>query len=125
MKVLSEGVLVVLGFCLGLWYLSMLLLPLFYGIPRALVGFFRGKVSFKGVLAWLIAPVIWTAFFLVVFLAFAFFWNRGFEYLRTDGGFNVGQVLGTFMLMVNALFNKKTRADMSQEFDEFVLPFRK
>lgn len=123
MKVLLELALFASGFAMGLWYATMLLLPLFYGIPKALVAYFRRQLPFKVVLYLLIAPFLWTVFLMAIFLALAFFWNGAFEYIRASGGFNLGQTLGTLMLVVNALFNKKTRADMKNEFDELVLPY--
>jgi hypothetical protein len=125
MKFLVELALFASGFFLGLWYATMLLLPVFYGIPKALLGYFRRQLSFKAVLFYLIAPFLWTVFLMLIILGLAFFWNNAFEYVRTSGGFNLGQTLGTLMLVLNVLFDKKTRADMKNEFDRFVLPYKR
>lgn len=125
MKTLLELVLFVLGFLLGLWYATMILLPLFYGIPKALVGYFRRRIALKVVFAFLVAPLLWTALFFTAFLGLAFLWNSAFEYLLGSRGFDLGLVVGIFALVVNALFSKKSRADMKSEFDELVLPYRK
>jgi hypothetical protein len=125
MRIVLELLLFVTGFLAGLWYTTMLVLPLFYGVPKALAGYFRKNLYFKATLVYLITPFFWTVLFFVILLGMAVFWNSAFEYLRTSGGFNLGQTLGTLMLVVNALFNKKTRRDMKNEFDEFVLPYTK
>ena len=123
MRVVLEIFLFIAGFVIGLWYTTMLVLPLFYGVPKALIGYFRKTLYFKATLAYLIAPLLWTVFFFIAFLGLMFFWNSAFEYVLASGGFNFGQALGTLMLVVNVLFNKKTKTDMKNEFDEFVFPY--
>jgi hypothetical protein len=123
MRSVLEIFLFITGFVLGLWYTTMLVLPLFYAVPKAFVGFLRKTLYFKAILAYLIAPVLWTVLFFVAFGALAVFWHRAFEYIRISGGFNLGQTLGSLTLIFNALFNKKTRTDMKNEFDLFVLPY--
>jgi hypothetical protein len=123
MRGVLEISLFVAGFLLGLWYTTILVLPLFYGVPKALIGYFRKALYFKATLAYLVAPLLWTVFFFVVFLGLAFLWNSAFEYIRTSTGFNLGQTLGTILLVVNALFNKKARTDMKKAFDVFVFPY--
>jgi len=114
-----------LGFLLGLFYAANTLLPVFYGIPKAVFAYFRGQISFKPVLLYLIAPFLWTVSFLVVFVALALLWNSAFEYLRESAAFKFGNALGGLALLLNTLFNKKTRTHMRTEFDEFILPYRK
>lgn len=121
----SEIFLFVTGFALGLWYTTMLLLPLSYGVPKALICYFRKTLRFKATLAFLVAPLLWTVLFFVAAFGLAFFWNRAFEYVRTSGGFNLGQTLGTLWLSANALLNKKTREDMKNEFDRLVFPYNR
>src|SRR3989338_11489885 len=109
---MSSILLFPVGFLLGVWYTAMLILPLFYGIPRALAGYFRGQLRFKAVAAYLVAPISWTLFFMVAFFLMAYFWESGFNYLRYNGGFNWGQTVGSLLLILNALFNRKSRMDM-------------
>jgi hypothetical protein len=125
LEVALSFILLLLGFLLGLFYAANTLLPLFYGIPKALVRYFRGQLSFKPILLYLIAPFLWTVSFFVVFVGLALLWNSAFEYLRESAAFNFGNALGGLALLLNALFNKKTRTDMRTEFDEFMLPYRK
>jgi hypothetical protein len=125
MRTILEVALLLLGFLLGLFYAANTLLPVFYGVPKALLAYFRGQIFFKPVLLYLIAPVLWTVSFLVVFVGLAVFWNSAFEYLRESAAFNSGNALGGLALVANALLNKKTQADMRMEFDDFVLPYRK
>lgn len=114
-----------IGFLIGIWYTSMLVLPIFYGIPKSLLGFFRGEIRFKATLMYLVAPVLWTLFFLVLFFLFATFWETGFQNLRENGAFNWGHVLGSWFLILNAIFNSKSRSDMRADFEAFVRPYKK
>ena len=121
---MSSILLFPIGFLLGVWYTAMLVLPLFYGIPRALAGYFRRQLRFKAVTAYLAAPALWTVFFVVIFFLMAYFWESGFNYLCYSGGFNWGQTLGSLLLILNTLFNRKSRVDMRADFDEFVKPYK-
>lgn len=123
MRVALELLLFVAGFAIGLWWTTFLVLPLLYGVPRALVGYARKTLYFKAALMFLIAPLLWTLFFVAVFLGLAVWWNSAFEYLRESPGFNIGQGLGTVSLLLNALFSRKAHIGMRNEFDELVSPY--
>jgi hypothetical protein len=118
-----EFCLLVAGFLLGIWFTSMLVVPLFYGAPRALIGIFRRTLEPKAIVPHIVAPMIWTGFLCLCMLGLAYFWDRAFEYLRTSGGFNFGQALGTVWVIAHILFSSKTRADLRVEFDNSVAPY--
>jgi len=118
-----ELCLLVAGFLLGVWFTSMLVVPLFYGAPRALIGIFRRNLELRAIVPHIVAPVIWTVFLCLFVLALTYFWNWAFEYLRTSGGFNFGQAMGTVWAIAQILLSSKTRADMRGEFDNSVAPY--
>jgi hypothetical protein len=82
--------LLVAGFLPGVWFTSMLVVPLFYGIPRAFIGIVRKHLEPKAIVPHIVAPVSWAAFLFLCILGLAYFLPRAFEYLRTSGGFNFG-----------------------------------
>jgi hypothetical protein len=125
MTFVFELLLFVTGFLLGLWYTSLLVLPLFYGVPKALFAWFRKELHFRAVLAYLIAASFWIVFFTAILVSMRSFWRGGFNYLEESGGFNAGDALGCLVLIANALLSKDAKANMKSEFDEFVLPYRK
>jgi hypothetical protein len=85
MTFVLELFLFVAGFLLGLWYTAMLVLPLFYGVPRAVFAWFRKELRFRAVLAYLIAPLLWTVFFTAILAGMRSFWYGGFTYLQESG----------------------------------------
>jgi len=125
MTFVIELLLFVTGFLLGLWYTAMLVLPLFYGVPKSLFAWFRQELQFRAVLAYLVAPFFWIVFFTAILAGMRSFWRTGFYYLRESGGFNFGDALGSLTLIANALLSKKAKANMKIEFEEFVQPYRK
>jgi hypothetical protein len=74
------------GFLLGIWFTSILVVPLLYGAPRALIGILRRTLEPKAIVPHIAAPVIWTGFLFLSMLGLAYFWDRAFEYVRTSGG---------------------------------------
>jgi hypothetical protein len=118
-----EFCLLVAGFLLGVWFTSMLVVPLFYGAPRAFIGIFRKQLEPKAIVPHIVAPVIWAALLFSCELGLAHFWPWAFEYLRTSGGFNFGQAVGTVWTIARILFSSKTRVDMRDEFDISVAPY--
>ena len=125
MTFIVELLLFVTGFLLGVWYTAMLVLPLFYGVPKALLAWFRKELHFRAVLAYLIAPFFWIVFFTAIFAGMRYFWRAGFNYLHESGGFNFGDAVGSLTLIANALLSKKAHANMKIEFEEFVQPYRR
>ncbi len=125
MSFVLEVFLFVAGFLLGLWYTAMLVLPIFYGVTRAFLGWLRKELFFRAVLSYLVAPLVWMIFFVAILAGMAVFWSGGFRYLRESGSFNAGNALGSLVLLANAVLGKKTKADMRHEFDKFVLPYKR
>jgi hypothetical protein len=124
MQILSFVILFPFGILLGIWYTSMLVLPLFYGVPMAFLGFVRKKYKFKAIAAYLVAPAFWTTFFILAFFLLAYFWESGFNYLSNSAAFNLGHILGSMILILNVLFNGKTKEDMRVDFEEFIAPYK-
>jgi hypothetical protein len=114
-----------IGFLIGLWYTAMLVLPLFYGLPKATLGYFRKELLLRAVVPYLIAPIALILFVTLVLFIMAIFWERGFRFILESGGFNAGQALGSIFLVTKVIFSRKTRAGLKAEFDEFVLPYKR
>jgi len=125
MAFVVELLLFVTGSLLGLWYTAVLVLPLFYGVPKALFAWFRKELQFRAVLAYLIAPFLWMVFLTAILAGMRSFWRTGFNYFQESGGFNFGDALGSLTLVTNALLSRKAQSNMKIEFEKFVQPFRK
>jgi|ERR1035438_5467321 hypothetical protein len=125
MSFLREFLLFGLGFLLGIWYTSVQVLPVLYGIPRAFLGWFRKELPFRAILTYLIAPIFWTVFFAIIFLGLAAFWPAGSRHVLESGGFNFGSALGSVALLVNVLVSAKAKSSLSTEFDRFSQPYKR
>jgi len=92
--------------------------------PNGLFGIRAKKYKFKAIAAYLVAPAFWTAFFILAFFLLAYFWESGFNYLSNSAAFNLGHILGSIILILNVLFNRKTKEDMRADFEEFIVPYK-
>ena len=115
MNILLSIVYLALGFTIGIFLYSQMLLPLIYGMPRSLYLFFNGELRFMGVVSQIITPVFWFVFLFV--LGFLFEWlipslNR---FLTTNAAFGLGNLLAIGALLLN-FFTSKGRADMREDF---------
>lgn len=125
MTFVLELLAVMIGFLIGLWYTTMLVLSLFYGLPKAILGYLRKELLPRAVLPYLVAPLAWILFVTVVLFVLEIFWERAFRFLLEDGGFNAGQALGSIFLIAKVILSRKTREDLKAEFDDFVLPYKR
>src|SRR6266436_4320161 len=91
---LLEIVLFVVGAGFGLLLFSVIVLPLFYGVPKSLYWIMRGKLKMKALFAYLVAPAIWTVLLVVVAVLLGTFWPGANQYLYNSTGFFFGQWFG-------------------------------
>jgi hypothetical protein len=111
---------IVAGFLLEIWFASMLVVALFDGAARSLIGISRRTPEPQEIVPHTVALAIWTDFLCLCVLGLAYFWDRAFEYLRTSGGFNFGQAIGTVWAIAHILFSSKTSADLIIDIESFV-----
>jgi O-antigen/teichoic acid export membrane protein len=69
-------VLFVVGAVLGLCWFSVIILPIFYGVPKLLYWIVRGKLKWKALFVYLTSPTIWTAVFVGAVVLLGTFWTE-------------------------------------------------
>src|SRR2546430_542742 len=121
-SVLEFGVFLV-GLFFGIWWFSLVILPLVYGLPRSGYWAVRGYVKWRVVPLYLVSPLLWTAVLSGVALVITLFLPTAATYLRESGGFAFGQILGITIITVRAIFSRSTHIDMSLDFYDFVRPY--
>ncbi len=105
----------IVGFVFGLFVYAQMLLPLIYGFPKGLYWYLTGRLRFMGVVRQLVAPLLWTASFFILGFIFQIFAPSVNEFLITNKGFNFGQLLSIFALILNFL-SRRGRSDMAEGF---------
>jgi len=118
-----ELVLFALGFSLGIWFFTVVVLPVFYGVPKSLVWALRGWVRWRACAFYLIAPVLWNFVFFGAAAALVVFFPSAAIRLRESSGFGIGEPLGLRFSFGSTLFTASTRRNMRDDFLEFVRPY--
>lgn len=108
-------VLFVVGAVLGLCWFSVIILPIFYGLPKSLCWIMRGKLKGRAVFACLVSPVIWTVIFVGASLLLAMFWPKARQYLYNSAGFFYGTWFGIIGSLIRSL-TKSGRQDLKADF---------
>jgi hypothetical protein len=102
-----------------------IMLPIFYGIPKAFAGFIRRKLYFKAVLMYLLAPITWILGLLILSVLMASLLPSIYNYLlQYSTGFYLGNLLGFWGVILKSLLSKKSRTDNKAEYDRFVERYR-
>lgn len=122
MDLLIDIGLFALGFVLGIFWFSVIVLPIFYGFPRALIWAGRGWLKWRASFTYLVVPIVWTATLFVVAYIIDYFFPDAAEFLMKSAPFGWGQTAGILLSLVRAIFSRSTRADMSIDFLTFAQP---
>lgn len=110
-----EIVLFVIGAGFSLLWFSVIVLPVFYGVPKSLYSIMRGRLRVKALFAYLVTPVIWTVLLVVVVLLLGTFWPRANQYLYNSAGFFFGQWFGVIGALIRSI-TKAGRQDLREDF---------
>jgi len=119
--VLEVGLLIV-GYFLGIWWFSLVVLPLVYGLPRGLYWAARGKVRWRTPFLYLLGPLIWTVVLFGVVFILTIFLPKVATYLKQSGTFAVGLTLGILIHVGRSLFSQSTQLAMTRDFVDFIRP---
>ncbi|MBI3452317.1 MAG: hypothetical protein HY057_05690 [Rhodospirillales bacterium] len=108
------------GLLFGVLWFSFVLLPVFYGIPRATWWALRGRVRWRAILLYLIAPIIW----LLVIFGAEFLLHRFlpdiFWHLNSSAAFNWGWLIGIGICVIRVIGGRSARDDLNHDFFRFV-----
>jgi hypothetical protein len=110
-----EIVLFIIGAVLGLQWFSVIILPIFYGLPKSLYWIIKGSLKRKAVLAYLISPLIWTVIFTVAAVVLVTFMPKASHYLYSSPMFYFGQWFGVIGALLKSL-SKSGRQDLREDF---------
>jgi len=122
MSIVLEVGLLVVGVFIGIWWFSVIVLPLVYGLPRGLYWAARGRVRWRTPFLYLLSPLIWTVVLFGVAFILTIFAPKVATYLRQSGAFAIGQALGILIFVGKSLFSQSTRLDMTRDFVDFIKP---
>jgi hypothetical protein len=103
------------GILVGALWFSVILLPLFYGLPRSIYLIFKGVLRTAVVTSYVLGPVIWTIIFVVTALVINEYFPRTRTFLFNDAGFAYGQWIGVFLMLIRSL-SKDGRRDLNKDF---------
>ena|SRR2546426_11370946 len=114
--------LLIAGVLFGILWFSVIVLPLFNGLPLALYWAARGWAKWKAAALYLVGPVIWSVILLGAALAVTFLFPMAVSYLRDSRGLWLGQNVGVIVSIGRVLFSKAARLDIRNDFMDFMLP---
>ena len=105
----------VIGAGFGLLCFSVIVLPVFYGVPKSLYWIIRGNLRIKALFVYLVTPAIWTATLVVVAVLLGMFWPSANQYLYNSAGFFFGQWFGVIGALIRSVA-KSGRQDLREDF---------
>jgi hypothetical protein len=114
----------IIGGAFGALCFTVIILPIFYGLPRSLYWIDRKTLKAKAVLFYLGAFVFWTAIFTGTAFVLAVFLPSVAKYLYNSPGFYYGQWLGVIGSLIRA-FSKSGRKHLSDDFWAAMAKYKK
>lgn len=120
---MADILLWVAGILVGALWFSVILLPLFYGLPKSIYWIFKGVLRKAAVTSYVLSPVIWTIILFVTALVINQYFPRTRALLFNDAGFAYGQWIGVFLMLIRSL-SKDGRRDLNEDFLSTVAQYR-
>lgn len=110
-----ELLLLINGIALGILVWSLIILPVFYGVPKTIIYVFKGLLRKSATIFYLNSFVLWNLIFIVVaaFLV-SYFPNLGHT-LSNSEGFFIGQWMGIGICVLR-IFTSDGRKDLDYDF---------
>lgn len=124
MAVVFEILLFVIGGFWGTWWFSVIIPPLFYGLPRSLYWTARGTLKAKSILIYLGSFTLWTVLFTLTAMLLIEFFPNAAQYLYNSPGFYFGQWSG-ILSSLTFTFSKSGRKDLREDFWSSMSRFQK
>jgi hypothetical protein len=119
-----EILLFIVGGAFGAWWFGVIILPIFYGLPRSLYWIAIKTLKAKAVLFYLGTFVFWTAIFTGTAFVLAIFFPSVANYLYNSSGFYYGQWLGVIGSLIRA-FSKSGRKHLRDDFWAAMAKYKK
>ena len=110
-----EIALFLLGILFGVWWFTVIILPLFYGFLRTLWFAGKGVLRLKSSLHYLYIFFVWNIIFTVLIIVLRYFSPSVVDYLYNSQEFLYGQMLGVIGLLFRAM-TASGRKDLHDDF---------
>jgi hypothetical protein len=120
---MADILLWVAGILFGALRFSVILLPLFYGLPRSIYWILKGVLRKVAVTSYVLGPVIWTIILVVAAFVINEYFPRTRVLLFSDAGFAYGQWIGVLLMLIRSL-SKDGRRDLNKDFLSTVARYR-
>lgn len=124
MDVLLEMVLFVIGGAFCVWWFNVIILPIFYGLPKSLYWTAKGVLKARSALLYLKTFLLWSTLFIFSALILINFFPKAVKYLYNSWGFYLGQWFGIIVSMIKA-FSKSGRKILQEDFWAAMARFHK
>lgn len=123
--VLTNIVLWIIGILFGIWYFSTPILTFFYGLPKALVGYFRKELKLKAALKCLAIFFGWNTLIIIFFVIIKLLFPNVSKFLEEQGGnpFSFGFLIGLGLSVWVVIFSKQAREGIALDFQNFIKPY--
>lgn len=115
MKFVEFLLFIIVGGTFGALWFAVIILPIFYGLPRSLYWIAKKTLKAKAVLLYLGTFVFWTAIFTGAAFVLVEFFPSVANYLYNNSGFYYGQWLGVIGSLIRA-FSKSGRKHLRDDF---------
>ena len=115
-----EILLFMIGIALGIWWWSVIVLPLFYGIPKATYYVWKGVLRKSAITFYLTSFILWIVIFFVVSIILVKYFSNISRILMESGGFAIGQLIG-IGACARRVFTKSGRQDLRADFWDIML----
>jgi len=106
----------VLGLFLATVVFSFVVLPLVYGLPKAIYHHMRGEVPLSVALGYLFPPLFWSILFFGIALLLVVFAPSVSAFLLSSTAFVVGHFIGLGFMILRC-FTSSGLADLRADFD--------
>jgi len=118
-----EIILFIIGILLGIWWYSVIILPLFYGIPRSIYYVRKGLLKKSAISFYLKTFLLWVGIWFGASFLLAKYFPNLTNSLLESGGFAIGQLIGIGLMMWR-VFTKEGRKDLNADFWDIMFSSR-
>lgn len=124
MQTLIELALFGIATAFGAWWFSVIVLPIFYGVPRSLFLAIQGKVKATSILIYIKTFLLWSFLFTLIAVILLNIFPKVALFLCNSTGFLCGQVVGVCGAALSAI-SGPGRKSLNEDFCLTMSKFKK
>jgi hypothetical protein len=102
-----------------MWWYTVAILPLVYGLPKAAYWVFKGRLKKRALALYVATAVTWNLIFLLIAIAMAYWTPGALRYLRDSQPFAISQLAGLLFMVARSL-SASGRKDLNLDFWELM-----